>query len=69
MKKLSGSSRTIIGWARGILTEYARQGYRLSLRQLYYQLVARGHIENRLRSYKRIGSIVSDARILDGPDA
>jgi len=61
--KFSAESHAIIQTASGILAEYAEQGYRLSLRQLYYQLVARGLIENSLRSYKRIGSIVSDARL------
>lgn len=46
-----------------ILAEYAGQGYRLSLRQLYYQLVARDYIPNSVRSYKRIGGLVSDARL------
>jgi len=34
----------------------------LSLRQLYYQLVARGYIANSLRSYKNVGNLVSTAR-------
>jgi hypothetical protein len=46
-----------------ILADYAAQGYRLSLRQLYYQLVARAEIENTLHSYKRLGDLVSDARL------
>lgn len=46
-----------------ILDEYEAEGYRLTLRQLYYQMVSRGYIENSLQSYKRIGNIVSDARL------
>jgi hypothetical protein len=46
-----------------ILDEYRAQGFSLSLRQLYYQLVARGHIPNSLRSYKNLGNLVSDARL------
>lgn len=46
----------------GILEEYERQDFRLTLRQLYYQLVARDYIENSLRSYKNLGSLVSNAR-------
>jgi hypothetical protein len=34
----------------------------LSLRQLYYQLVARDYIENSQRSYKNLGNLVSNAR-------
>jgi hypothetical protein len=33
------------------------------LRQLYYQLVARDYIENTVKSYKRIGDLVSNARL------
>lgn len=43
-----------------IAAEYAGN---LTLRQLYYQLVARGFIENSQRSYKRVGNIVADARL------
>lgn len=45
-----------------ILSEYKQQGFRLSLRQLYYQMVARSYIENSLRSYKNLGNLVSNAR-------
>lgn len=57
------ASLQLIETANGILLEYARQGYRLSLRQLYYQMVARDIIENTVKSYKRIGNLVSDARL------
>lgn len=46
-----------------IVEEYQREGYRLTVRQLYYQMVARGYIENTERSYKRITGIVNDARM------
>lgn len=61
--KFNKASLALINTANGILIEYARQGYRLSLRQLYYQLVARDYIENTVKSYKRIGNLVSDARL------
>ena len=51
-----------ISVVNGILEEYRKMGFRLSLRQLYYQLVARDYIENSQRSYKNIGSLVSNAR-------
>jgi len=56
-------SQTIIEVVNSILDEYRNLGYCLSLRQLYYQLVSRGYIENSARSYQRIGSLVSDARL------
>lgn len=46
-----------------IVDAYQRQGLRLTLRQLYYQLVARALIPNTEKSYKRIGTIVSRARL------
>lgn len=47
----------------GILKEYQAAGYDLSLRQLYYQLVARGIIENTEQSYKRTGELVNNGRL------
>lgn len=49
--------------ANAIISEYQGQGYTLTLRQLYYQFVARGLIENTERSYKNLGSIVADGRV------
>lgn len=61
--KFQVDSLKVIEIANGILSEYREMGYRLSLRQLYYQLVARDYIENSVRSYKRIGNLISDARL------
>jgi hypothetical protein len=60
--KFSAASARMIGVINEILEEYRAQRYVLSLRQLYYQLVARDHIENTVRSYKNIGSLVSKGR-------
>ena len=46
-----------------IVNEYAAQGYQLTLRQLYYQLVARNIIPNSDRWYKRLGEVVSNGRL------
>jgi hypothetical protein len=46
-----------------IIAEYQAQGFVLTLRQLYYQLVSRDIIANKQREYKRLGSIVNDARL------
>lgn len=61
-KNFSAASLQTIELVNAILEEYRRQGFRLSLRQLYYQLVARDYIPNNLRSYKNLGSLVSNAR-------
>lgn len=62
-RSFSESSRQVIAQADAILCDYAQQGYTLTLRQLYYQFVARDLIANTHRSYKRLGSIVNDARL------
>jgi hypothetical protein len=62
-KEFRSGSRDVIDWANGIIREYELQGFQLTLRQLYYQMVARDLVENTQRSYKRIGSILSDARL------
>ena len=49
--------------ANRIIDEYIALGYDLTLRQLYYQMVARNHIENSERSYKNFGNIVDDGRL------
>lgn len=46
-----------------IAEEYARKGLRMTLRQLYYQFVARGLISNGQQSYKRIGAALTEARL------
>ncbi len=61
--KFSSQSIRILNLASGILKEYGAKGYSLTLRQLYYQLVARGYIENSVRSYKRIGDLISNGRM------
>lgn len=61
--KFSAGSLAIIDKANEICDELAEQGYDLTLRQLYYQFVSRGLIENRQTEYKRLGSIVNDGRL------
>lgn len=51
-KRFNRSSVAIIDQANTIIVEYAAQGYDLTLRQLYYQFVARGLIANRDLEYK-----------------
>jgi len=62
-KKFGADALAMIQTINGILAEYVRAGYDLSLRQCYYQLVSRGVVENTERSYKNVGNLVSDARL------
>ena len=49
--------------ANEIIEEYREMGYDLTLRQLYYQFVARDIIENSQRSYNTLGTLINDARL------
>lgn len=46
-----------------IVDEYQADGYVLTVRQLYYQLVARDIIPNTLQEYKRAAGIINDAKL------
>lgn len=46
-----------------VIDDYERQGFSLTLRQVYYQMVARAIIPNNERSYKNLGNLISDARL------
>lgn len=62
-RRFSDERLRLIDICNAIIETYQAQGYRLTLRQLYYQLVSRDLIENTERSYKRIGDLVNDARL------
>ena len=62
-KTFSSSSLDIITQANEIIQEYQLDGLDLTLRQLYYQFVSRGLIPNKQTEYKRLGTIISNARL------
>lgn len=61
-KTFRKSSLDRISVINGIIQEYTDQGFSLTLRQLYYQLVSRDIIPNNQKEYKKISDLVSDAR-------
>lgn len=62
-KNFRDRSLAIIHIANEIIEEYREQGFILTLRQLYYQFVARDYIENTMRSYKNLASIINNGRL------
>jgi hypothetical protein len=62
-RRFSVGSVAIIEHANSIIAEYQAQGFTLTLRQLYYQFVSRDLIENKQTEYKRLGSVINDARL------
>ena len=61
-KRFRPAQMAVIEQANTIIEEYRAQGFTLTLRQLYYQFVARDLLPNEQREYKRLGRIISDAR-------
>lgn len=62
-KNFRADKLELVKMVNSVVAEYAEQGYSLTLRQVYYQMVARDIIENNLRSYKNLGELVSSARL------
>lgn len=62
-KSFKAETVRLIDIANGIIEEYQQQGFVLTVRQLYYQLVARDVIPNTLQEYKRVASIINDAKL------
>lgn len=53
---------TVIEQANTIITEYQRRGFKLTLRQLYYQFVSRDLMANKQQNYKRLGDVLDKGR-------
>lgn len=62
-KKFNSANQLLVDYMNRVVREYQHEGYDLTVRQLYYQLVARDVIPNNLQEYKRIASIINDAKL------
>ena len=62
-KRFNSSTMPLIGSANEIIDEYLAKGFCLTLRQLYYQFVARDLLPNKQSEYKRLGVIINDGRL------
>lgn len=61
-KKFTAKSLQKLEWIDAILSKYRSMGYDLTVRQVYYQLVAQDLIPNNVRSYNQIQSLISAGR-------
>lgn len=61
--QFQSESRDRLEMANRIIQEYRGQGFILTLRQLYYQFVARDLIPNTEKSYKNLGNLLSRGRL------
>jgi hypothetical protein len=62
-KNFHGKSLQLIAALNAIVEEYQAQGYVLTVRQLYYQCVARDMLANTERNYKMLSELVNNARL------
>jgi hypothetical protein len=60
--RLQAKTSKLIEHASSIIAEYQARGFTLTLRQLYYQFVARGLIDNSQAEYKRLGVVIKNGR-------
>ncbi|MBE2222789.1 MAG: hypothetical protein IAF02_14685 [Anaerolineae bacterium] len=60
--KFQQSSLNLLQRTNAIIDDYRRRGYELTLRQLYYQLVARDIIPNTQKEYKKLTNLITNAR-------
>lgn len=61
--RLSKSNIEMLNRINEILEEYVNDGYTLTLRQLYYQLVARDVILNNDKEYSKLSNILKNGRM------
>ena len=62
-KNLRNSTRILLNDITRILDDYKNQGYKLTLRQLYYQLVSSDILENKVQNYAKLSRILTDVKL------
>ncbi len=62
-KSFRQASLTLIEVINDIIVSYEKKGFRLNVRQIYYQLVTRNTIANNDREYDHITRLCNDARM------
>jgi hypothetical protein len=60
---LSKANMERLDTVNAIIVSYQRQGYRLTLRQLYYQLVSRDVIRNDVKEYGKLSTLLKEGRM------
>jgi hypothetical protein len=61
-RSFRGKTQAMIDQANAIIAEYQASGFKLTLRQLYYQFVARDLFANVGENYRLLGRTMQDAR-------
>lgn len=61
--RLSKKNKEKLDAVNSIIAEYSEDGYTLTLRQLYYQLVSRDMIPNQDREYNKLSRLLKEGRM------
>ena len=61
--RLNSKNRQQLVMINQVVEKYQRQGYRLSLRQLYYQLVTMNIIQNEKKEYAKLSTLLTKGRM------
>src|SRR5687768_11447854 len=61
--RLNAENKRRLEMINNIVKEYQDDGYVLTLRQLYYQLVSRDVIPNQSKEYDKLGSLLKEGRM------
>src|SRR5687767_11204774 len=61
--KLSKDNKVRLELINKIIIGYQNQGYKLTLRQLYYQLVTRNVIPNKDAEYSKLSKLLAEGRM------
>ena len=56
-------TKALLGKILSVVEDYGKQGYRLTLRQLYYQLVANAIFANVQKNYAKLSDLLGEARM------
>lgn len=62
-RNFNAEQTELIGKANAVIAKFEAQGYDMTVRQIYYQLVTVNAIVNTPTSYDRISRLLSDARL------
>lgn len=68
LHKFSPEAKVLVRKCASIVSSFQAQGFKMTLRQLYYQLVKDNIIRNEERQYKRLSGLLSDARLMGRVD-
>lgn len=62
-KNWQGKKQLVFEKIKEIVEEFQSQGYKMTLRQLYYQLVSRDIIANSQKEYAKLSTLLTEARM------